>query len=99
MRHVLRIRVARVANEPPPVEVTENSRLVFDLQVLQKVLKDNQAQLVAQNVLQKGHSEEQAEEEIGRLLSLLGTGKNVSFRLLNETDSLKLELNLNFANE
>jgi hypothetical protein len=48
-----------------------NTRLYLDIQALADVLSDNTRQLVAQNMLEKGHRRAEAEREIHGLLELL----------------------------
>jgi hypothetical protein len=49
-----------------------NTALEIDLHQLNRVLEDNRRQLVSQNVLEKGHTRQEAEKEIGMLLSIVG---------------------------
>ncbi|WP_149498400.1 DUF3352 domain-containing protein [Roseiconus lacunae] len=58
--------------------------------VLQQVLADNRAQLVAQNMLEEGHSKEEAESVIGLILDTVGFLSSASARLVHEDKTLKL---------
>ncbi|MEQ1827323.1 MAG: hypothetical protein ABL921_15305 [Pirellula sp.] len=49
-----------------------NTIAMLDARVLQQILQTNRPQLVANNMLEKGHSKEAAESEIGLLLELAG---------------------------
>jgi len=76
-----------------------NTRSAIDFRVLEEVLADNEEQLVARNVLEKGHSKADAEKEIGTLLNLLKSSKDLSLQLLNSGDALTLQWKLRFAEQ
>lgn len=57
------------------------------------------AQLVAQNMLEKGHGKDQAEAEIGTLLDVLAWFENASLRLTTPNDQLKLVMAVRFKGE
>ncbi len=89
--------LADLSGKGAPDSAEENTRLGLDLETLSRVLEDNRTQLVAQNALQKGHSKEAAEKEIGTLLELLKVGRESTLRLVGGQDSIKLELELKLA--
>lgn len=65
--------------------------------VLKSVLEDNMASMVSQNMLEKGHSKEEAQNEIELLLKLLGYFQNASLSLATTDDSLSFELEVEIA--
>jgi hypothetical protein len=65
--------------------------------VLRSILHDNREQLIAQNMLEKGHSREEAEKEIGGLLMLLSWLGDARLRLAREEGALRAELSVDFA--
>ncbi|MCR9292575.1 MAG: hypothetical protein NXI32_07640 [bacterium] len=67
----------------------------LDASVLQTVLNDNREQLIAQNMLEKGHAREAAEGEIGLLLAIIGFFEQAQLRLDAAEDFLELKLQLN----
>ncbi len=79
-------------SEPAP-----NTLSVLEVSTLLEILKDNQAQLVAQNMLDKGHSQEAAEQEIDVLLSLIALFQSSEVILSTTADSLRLEGTLRFT--
>jgi hypothetical protein len=76
-----------------------NTQLQLNAQTLHAVLDDNKKQLVAQNVLEKGHTRQQAEAEIGVLLSILGWAKDASLKLSADKQSMRLEVGLRFQTD
>ena len=48
-----------------------NTEVLLSFNVLKRVLNDNQSQLVANNMLEKGHDKQAAEAEVGLLLELV----------------------------
>lgn len=74
-----------------------NTALEIDAAVVRQLLEDNRGQLVAQNMLTKGHGKEQAEAEIGTILDLLSWFDKASLRLTTPSDKLELELAVGFA--
>jgi hypothetical protein len=65
--------------------------------VLRQLLETNREALIAQNMLDKGHSREKAEKEIGGLIALLKLFGETSLELMPSKNSLQLDLSLNFA--
>ncbi len=72
-----------------------NTNSVLSAPVLKATLEDNLSQLISNNMLEEGHTREEAETEIGILLNLLGYFQAASLSL-ETTDQT---LNLNFALE
>lgn len=73
-------------------DVTANSNTELRLHggVLQSVLRDNQEQLIAQNMLEEGNTREEAEGEIALLLAALGFIKDTSITLTADQKELAL---------
>lgn len=72
----------------------DNTRATISVAPLRAVLEDNRKHLVAQNQLEKGHSKEAAENEIGGLLAILSAVKDATLRLGGDGKSLSFELGL-----
>jgi hypothetical protein len=70
-------------------QVNTQSRLHSS--VLRLILEDNREQLIAQNMLEKGHSREEAEKEIGALLEILSWVRSAGVRLSHDDRLLRLE--------
>ena len=71
---------------------TANSHASANVAVLRQVLSDNRAQLIAQNMLTKGHDEEAAESEVDTILTLIDMFRTVEFRLDVAEDGLQFNL-------
>ncbi len=76
---------------------TTNTRIVSDLRVAKDVLSDNRPQLIAQNMLEKGHDREQAEREIGILLELLGYLRGAALELSSDQQAIRLDLGIDLS--
>lgn len=74
----------------------ENTLLQLNSHVARTMLTDNREHLIAQNMLENGHSREKAEREIGILLEVLKYVGDSSFRLTASQDTMRLELGLQF---
>jgi len=79
-------------------KANHNSFLTIDGQALKSVLESNRSQLEAQNMLEKGHSKKEAEQEIGILLSLLSIIQSASLDL-DFTQQADLKVTLEMADE
>ncbi len=69
-----------------------NTRGELEATTLRSILEANRSQLVANNMLEKGHSKEAAEGEIGLLLELLGFFREVQLKLDVTESQMALEL-------
>ncbi len=78
---------------------TRNTDILFNANTLKQVLDDNQSQLVANNMLEKGHDKQAAEAEIGLLLELVGMFKDATFQLDVSDDELLLDVRLHVDGE
>jgi hypothetical protein len=70
----------------------ENALVEADAKVITDVLRQNRGQLVAQNMLEKGHDQAAAEREIDTLLSLLGLARDATVRLTPSEKAMTLEV-------
>jgi hypothetical protein len=69
--------------------------MVLDVQSIASLLKENRETLVTNNVLEKGHSRQQAEEEVDLLFTVLALFKELRASLsFQEATELSLELDL-----
>jgi hypothetical protein len=82
------------ASSAPPGEAPQavNTDAVLHAGALREILTDNRGQLVAQNMLKEGHSKEEAEQEIGVLLELLGWFDNAALSLDTSANELRVSL-------
>ena len=74
-----------------------NTVALLEVPMLREILADNQAQLVAQNMLDKGHSQEAAEQEIEVLMAIIDLFQSSDVTLFTTADSLRLEGTLQFS--
>jgi hypothetical protein len=90
----------QLVSQASPEQSSEpvNTVAQFDANTLQAILRDNRPQLVAQNMLEKGHDQAAAQAEIGLLLDLLSFVKDASLTLQTSEQQLQLEVALELAN-
>ncbi len=84
-------------NSKPSTKITNTILQVSGTALLQ-TLTDNLDQLIAQNMLEEGHSKDEAEAEIGMLLSIITLFKDASLQLEFDTQA-RLSAQLNFADQ
>jgi hypothetical protein len=84
--------------DPTVEERNTNTLLEIDGAALFQTLLDNREQLVAQNMLEEGHSKEEAEGEIDMLLSILTLFKAAHLEL-RFSSRAELNVHLEFASE
>lgn len=82
------------ADIPPRPQETQNTGAKLYADVLKRVLDDNREQLISQNMLEEGHSREEAEAAIGLLLDVIGYIEDVSLSLDAGADELSLRFGL-----
>jgi hypothetical protein len=75
----------------------DNTRIEIAPGPVAKLLRDNREQLVAQNILEKGHDREAAEKEIDLLVALVSSVRDASLRLTPTDDSVTIELDVTTA--
>lgn len=85
------------AGQVAPEPVGTNTLLEINAQSVRQALTDNRQQLIAQNILEKGHSQEEAEAEIDTLLSILNLLDRFQVDLAFEQQAI-LNLDLRLAN-
>lgn len=93
--------LAELVAKPGAPRVTtlpENALVEADAKVITAVLRQNRGQLVAQNMLEKGHDQAAAEREIDTLLTLLGLVRDASVRLTPTEKALTLEVQVRATN-
>ncbi|MEZ6065058.1 MAG: hypothetical protein R3B90_04985 [Planctomycetaceae bacterium] len=71
-----------------------NTTARLDAAMLQQVLRDNESQLVSQNMLEKGHDRREAEREIRLMLELLGYIRDANLQLQTGPESVELSVEL-----
>lgn len=76
-----------------------NTDFLFDASTLNQILKDNQSQLVANNMIEKGHDKQAADTEINLLLELVGMFQDFKADLDVKAEKVVLNLRLNVAPE
>ncbi len=76
-----------------------NTAVLFNASTLKQILNANQSQLVANNMLEKGHDKKAAEAEIGLLLELVGMFKDAKADLDVTDQELQLGIRLNVDGE
>jgi hypothetical protein len=71
-----------------------NTDAVVRFDTLEEILADNRGQLVAQNMLNEGHTKEEAERDVGVLLALVGWLDHLDFAMDTTQSELRLSLDL-----
>jgi hypothetical protein len=74
-----------------------NSDVVLRPAELRDILADNQEQLIAQNMLEKGHSRDEAEQEFGVLLELLQWVDRLGLRLDTTPSEIRASVELSLV--
>lgn len=84
-------------SQDPAAEATipENTLLEVNGQRTAELIRDNREQLIAQNMLEKGHDRATAEKEIDVLQALVGYFEGAKLRLVPAEKSIRLDLELN----
>lgn len=99
----LALELAKEANERDALgEVQtqkENTLIEMDGRLALQLLKDNAKQLIAQNILEKGHTPEQAKSEIEMLLKIVDTIKLVDLKIVMDKDRMHVESGLTVDRE
>jgi hypothetical protein len=88
-------------DEPAPLKSdaagrNPNTVAFLEVPALREILKDNQTQLIAQNMLDKGHSQAAAEQEIAILMAIIDLFQAADLSLSTAADSLQLDGKLLF---
>jgi hypothetical protein len=84
------------ASNPPPGDAARvvNTVAVLQFNALREILTDNREQLVAQNMLNEGHTKEEAEQEVGVLLELVDWFDQLTLSLDTTQGELRASLDL-----
>lgn len=91
--------LASVVSKTPLQASDSNTFAQLDVRAVSDILDDNRPQLVAQNMLSEGNTKEEAEQEIGDLLSLLDAAKDASFYLTNQDGILGASLEITYTDD
>jgi hypothetical protein len=87
-------------SKPSPVsDRVVNTNVTIDNDVLRNILEANREGLIAQNMLEKGHSRKAAEREIGGVFALLKLIEDTSLELATDENELQLDLIVGFAQD
>jgi hypothetical protein len=79
--------------EDLPAEIRGNTDIVLELESLRSILAANRETLITNNVLEKGHTRQNAEKEIDLLLAIMNLGKEIRGSLrFDQNASLSLQL-------
>ena len=92
-------RELAIAETSPAQDESEVVNLAVGLSAgaLKTVLADNLAHLVSQNMLEEGHSKEEAEAEVDTFLEILGLFSEVELTLSTDDDSLDVDFEIRMA--
>ncbi len=94
----LAVELTRVAAGQQETQATDvsrsNTRFNLDALQLAKILKDNREPLIANNMLEEGHTRKQAEEQIDILLQIVDLFQDATFDFQVKPDQMRLDLQL-----
>ncbi|MCA9138112.1 MAG: hypothetical protein KDB00_15175 [Planctomycetales bacterium] len=97
------VALARTLVDAKPETAAAQSRpntiAVLTAAALSGTLNDNKGQLVAQNMLEKGHGPDQAQAEIGVLFDVLDLFKDLKIELNVQDEQLKLKTEINLRSD
>lgn len=85
------------AESAEPSSTVPNTLASLSAVAIQRLLVENRSQLVAQNMLEKGRSRQEAEAEIGVLLEVLELFQGASLALETEPSLLRLQFRVELA--
>ena len=89
----LAVELANVAAEETEQSASlPNTRLSVDAKELARILNDNLQPMVAANMLEKGNTRQQAENEVAIMLSIVKMFKNVQLDFEVKPDQMQLDL-------
>jgi hypothetical protein len=97
--HLARQLVTKPVSDSSHEAQPANTTGMFDATTLKQILDDNRSQLVANNMLEKGHSNKAAESEIGLLLELVGMFEGLTADLAFTEKVMSLNVRLNVDQE
>ena len=85
------------AKHDPEATAKANTHLELDAAVGSKILADNLKQLIAQNMLRRGHNMEEAATEVELFMELLSMFKGAHINLNNDDKTMRLELGVSLT--
>ncbi|MBM4001015.1 MAG: hypothetical protein FJ297_15990 [Planctomycetes bacterium] len=92
-------QLAETLSRPlPPASDPSNTVIRADLRELRAILDENRRQLIAQNMLEKGQTREEAEKEMAGLFALLDAFQSVDVRLA-VGPQLTLDMNVTYQTD
>src|SRR5690606_229771 len=71
-----------------------NTRVLLNAGMLQSVLADNRAHLIAQNMLKEGHSRDEAERQVDALLEITGLFGDAALNIATSESSLTVDIRI-----
>ncbi|MBD3675440.1 MAG: hypothetical protein HUJ26_18145 [Planctomycetaceae bacterium] len=74
-----------------------NTALNLNAEGIRRALEDNREHLISKNILEKGHSREEAEGEIGVLFEILRIFQSAGLQVLTTDQTFQARLNFTFA--
>ncbi len=83
---------AKEATSPQP-----NTLVELEVAPLHQVLVENREQLIAKNMLDKGHERQEAEKEIDSLLAIVNLFRDAQLALETNRDQIKLRLDIGWT--
>ncbi len=86
-----------LAKADGPTHVPENTLLQISPQAGSTLVQDNREPLIAQNMLENGHTRDEAVGEVDLLSQLLSEFRQISFRLIEQDQQLQLRIKIQFA--
>jgi hypothetical protein len=86
--------IAATKSQKTDETVRENTLLEIDAAPVHQALKDNREHLIAQNMLEKGHTPEEALAEIEGLLDIVGMVKSLGMSMSFQDQWATLDFNV-----
>jgi len=86
--------LADLAAKPTSAKAPQNTLLEIAAQPIGKLLQENREQLIAQNMLEKGHSRPEAEKEVDVFVALVNAVKNAKVSLTPTDKTIALDIEL-----
>jgi hypothetical protein len=90
---------AAEAKEQPDEMVRTNAAISFHAAALRELLADNREHLVAKNMLEEGHTKEEAERQIDALLAIVGVFRDARLKLDVSDNKIEFEARLRLKEE
>jgi hypothetical protein len=87
------------AKDESPSRIPENTLIAGNPRLAADLIKANREQLVAGNMLEKGHDRKRAEQEISLLQAIAEAFREARVRLLPEAKSIRFEVEVKMAHD